>query len=127
MEGADLSFPKKYKLKGNKNITTLLNNGEAFFVFPLRVKYLHTKLTNLPLQVVISVPKKKLPLATKRNLIKRRIFEALRLHKALLNTNQSIQLFIIYTQTQVADFITIENAIIKMYNKLNKLTTNELA
>ena len=71
-----------------KLIETLFGGGHSLSMaaFPLRVVYMTQKRTKkeLPVQMLISVPKKRFKLAVDRNHVKRQVREAYRLHKALL-------------------------------------------
>lgn len=123
----DFSFKKNERLKQRKNIDTLFQNGEAFSFFPFRVVHHcipHSALSSLPLQVGISVPKKKIKSAVKRNIIKRRTKEAWRLQKAVLTQHSApftIQIFLIYQSPEIFDFAKIKMAIQKILNQLQKL------
>ncbi|MDR1679504.1 MAG: ribonuclease P protein component [Prevotellaceae bacterium] len=81
----DFSFPKSQRLTGEIRIARLFTEGKAFIVYPLRVLYLpDEKLETANARIVISVPKKRRKRAVSRNLLKRRIREAYRLHKSPL-------------------------------------------
>ena len=76
-----------------KLIETLFSGGSSLSMaaFPLRVVYLKTERPSgeAPVQLLISVPKKRFKHAVDRNRVKRQIREAYRLHKQLLyNTLQ---------------------------------------
>ncbi len=129
----DFSFKKNERLKQRKNIDTLFQNGEAFSFFPFRVVHHcipHSDLSSLPLQVGVSVPKKKIKSAVKRNIIKRRTKEAWRLQKAVLTQHSepyTLQVFLIYQSPEILDFAKIKSTIQKILNHLQQLYVARLS
>jgi ribonuclease P protein component len=78
-----------------------------------------------PVTVVVSVPKRLFKRAVDRNLLKRRIREAYRLNKhvlydQLLQTDQKLQLLLLYHQSEILDFCSIEAGLLKGFEKLNQ-------
>jgi len=79
------SFPKSEHLCGDKRITRLFTQGEAFIAYPLRVVFLLEPIKDKePFSVMVSVPKKRFKRAVKRNRLKRLMREAYRLNKHIL-------------------------------------------
>lgn len=77
------TFKKEERLCSKKLIEELFHNGSSFLLYPFRVVWLeHSFPANVPVQVVINVPKRRFKKAVDRNLIKRRIREAYRLNKS---------------------------------------------
>ena len=73
--------------------------------------------------VLISVPKKKFKRAVKRNLIKRRMREAYRIHKqelfdALANNRQRMLVAFLYLDKEILPFSDIEKAMQKALDVL---------
>ncbi|MDC3348561.1 ribonuclease P protein component [Flavobacteriaceae bacterium] len=86
-------FNKKNSLKNKKDIENLFKNGKSCSHMFLRTIYLPGESF---LKTGVSVPKKLIPLAVKRNLIKRRIKEQIRLlPENLLEKKQGL-LFILF-------------------------------
>lgn len=118
------SFSKSEHLCGEKRITRLYTEGEAFIVYPLRVVFLIEPKTDAEsLSVLVSVPKKRFKRAVKRNKLKRRIREAYRLNKQCINEKiieKNIQIHIAfnYVSNDVLDYATIEK---KMKLSLQKI------
>ena len=79
------TFKKSERISIQREIDCLFKQGDAFISYPLRVIYLKQKpFSGTTVAILISVPKKKIKLAVKRNRIKRLIREAYRLNKTCL-------------------------------------------
>jgi ribonuclease P protein component len=78
------SFSKREKLCSQKTIDRLFKEGASVKAFPLRVVFLEVDEADSAVQVLISVPKKRIRKAHDRNRVKRLIREAYRLNKAEL-------------------------------------------
>ncbi|HMR17723.1 MAG TPA: ribonuclease P protein component [Sphingobacterium sp.] len=79
------TFQKEERLCSKLLIDRLFHSGSSFIVYPFRIVFLPVD-KKLPhgVQLLISVPKRKVRHAHKRNQIKRKIREAYRLQKAEL-------------------------------------------
>lgn len=127
----DFSFRPEERMKLRKNIETLFQSGEAFLIFPLRMIHLKVNLSSqdaakAPIQLGISVPKKRIRKAVQRNLVKRRIREAWRLQKGKYFPNRrppnfQIQVFVIYLSDKVLSFSVIEEAVGKCLQRLQAI------
>lgn len=99
------TFTVEERLKREQHIKTLFQTGKAFSSFPLKCIWLalDRNAEKSPARIALSVPKKRTPLATDRNRVKRLMREAWRLNKHLLYEQvpeaQHLQLFLIYTGT----------------------------
>ncbi len=92
MDKPDNRFPKREKLTGKIRIDTLYKEGRSFVAFPFFI-VLRTDNADANNRVIISVPKRNFKHAVDRNLLKRRIREAYRLNKHLVEgTNLHIAL-----------------------------------
>jgi len=79
------SFSKAEHLCGDKRISRLFTEGEAFICYPVRVVFIvESKADDVTASVMVSVPKKRFKRAVKRNQIKRMMREAYRLNKQIL-------------------------------------------
>lgn len=120
------SFPKKEKLTGEIRIGNLFMKGKGFVAYPLRVVYLKDeKNEDTPIRVVINVPKRRIKKAVKRNLLKRRIREAYRLHKedftqSMAEKDFSLHIGINYVADEPLEFSQIEKKMIEAFDKLRK-------
>ena len=78
-------FPKSQRLHSKKLIDSLFDQGKSFFIHPFKVLHLvDYSGQNKTNQVLITVSSRKFKRAVDRNLIKRRIREAYRLNKHIL-------------------------------------------
>jgi ribonuclease P protein component len=120
------TFKKEERLCSIKLIDELYNNGSSFLLYPFRVTWkTGIPSAHFPVQVVISVPKRKFKRAHDRNLLKRRIREAYRLHKSellysLLKEETNLLLGISYIGKEITDFQFIEKKLISVFEKLLK-------
>lgn len=82
------TFKKQERIVSNKLIETLFgkDGSQSLAAFPLRAIYLLTERREgcAPIQILISVPKKRFKHAVDRNRVKRQIREGYRHHKQLL-------------------------------------------
>ncbi len=83
------TFRKKERIVSGRLIETLFGKGDSQSVaaYPLRAVFMQTDRQegHAPVQILISVPKKRFKHAVDRNRVKRQIREAYRLHKQLLS------------------------------------------
>jgi len=120
------TFPRKEHLKSSKAISELFTKNKQVKAYPLMAVYDSTiALENHPsLRVGFSVPKKKIPKAVNRNLIKRRMIEAFRLNTSGLKTslekqNQYLSAMFVYTSADISNYGIIES---KMKDLIKSLT-----
>lgn len=120
------SFKKAERLSSKKEIDNLFSKGRTFLFYPLKVVFTETGFSEKhPAKVAFAVSKKLFKKAVRRNLIKRRMREAYRLNKYLLemeaNTSQKA-IFFIYVGKEIHDFKTIEKAMQRSLDNLAKKT-----
>ena len=109
-------FSKKDRLCGSFEIKSLILTGDKMYEYPFQVLWKENYNSQSPLKIAISVPKKKVSNASKRNQIKRLIREAYRKKKfvlveKLLKKNKSMNLMLIYTLPSILSFTEIEDKI----------------
>lgn len=120
------TFNKSEKLTSRITIEEVFSNGKTLKQFPLVVKYTTCQFADgVPLKVVISIPKRKVKKAVKRNRIRRQLKEAYRLNKhqliqQLKESNQSLALFFIYTGQEKAEYSFLEEKIKLLLKKVAK-------
>lgn len=122
------TFRKEERLCNKTFIDGLFHKGSSFVLYPFRIIFVKPELPlqegESKIQVLISVPKRRIKKASDRNLIKRRIREAYRLQKAeLLSTffeqvNQPVYFAIQYLPNEILEFDIISE---KLADALRKL------
>ena len=119
-------FPKNQKLCNEKAIERLFENGKSLTEKPFRIIYnIDNNNEDVFLKALIVVPKKRVRLASDRNLIKRRVKEAYRLQKSelekyLKSKNHQLNLAIIYQKYEILDYKLIEVKIKLLLSRLKE-------
>ena len=101
------SFNKKEKLKSEKIIGQLFDEGSSVSQFPLRLFYLKSSFSeDIKFKIAVSVSKKNMKKAVDRNRIKRLLRESYRLNKCDLfnNTSNQYALMVLYLGKDIPDF-----------------------
>lgn len=146
---ADLSaplrntLPKSCRLRHRSLVEGLFANGKGTFDYPLRIVWrllseeeLQSTFCNYvpdrigPLQMLITVPKKKRRHAVDRVLVRRRIRNAFRLHRHKLQQrvcdlpgSRTLSMAIIYQSTENLPYSKIERSLTKCLEKIEKKLT----
>ncbi len=114
------TFTKAEILSSKKDIQELFKNGSSFYLYPFKVISLPNPETNQH-QVLFSVPKRIFKRAVDRNLLKRRMREAYRLHKHLLPTEPKVlNIAYIYTSKEILDYASIANPLEQSLIRIQK-------
>jgi ribonuclease P protein component len=118
-----LSFPKAEKLCGKREIAALVTHGRRGGSGCLRYCFLPNTLEYS--RILVSVPKKHFKRAVKRNLLKRRIREAFRLQKDLLQDGLPSRYDILFTyvDNEIADYGTIRAAVAAILSEIRRQGT----
>lgn len=117
------SFTKQERLHKRKDIQELFEKGSSFYSYPFKVFWRFHQ-ADQPNQILISVSVRNFKRAVDRNLLKRRIREAYRLHKSRLAVNQ-IQIAFIFTSKEVLSFKEIESKLLLSFGKLERLVRKD--
>lgn len=113
-------FTKAERLSSKKEITALFNEGKSFAISHIRVVYRFLpKQEERPNAILVSVPKKYFKHAVDRNLLKRRIREAYRLNKGLLQSMPArVEFMLLYQKRRIATFAEIEEIVKKALERI---------
>ncbi|OJW82097.1 MAG: ribonuclease P protein component [Bacteroidetes bacterium 46-16] len=121
------TFKAYERLKREQHIDTLFRTGKAFSVFPIRFVYTTVARSNelSPVRVGFSIPKKRFRSSVHRHRIRRLIAEAWRLQKhdlyAAIPAEKQLQVFLIFADSTMPEFETIQKAVKEGIDKLVKL------
>ena len=123
------TFKKEERLCSKKLLEKLFHNGSSFLLYPYRIVWLAEKLpAEVPVQVVISVPKRRFKKAVDRNLIKRRIREIYRLNKAeflysyFTGSEKQLLLAIHYVGKDIPEYAFMDKKLKLAIEQLRKLS-----
>lgn len=121
------SLNKAERIKKRDDIQRLFKEGKVEFSHPFKLYHLlSTEKNEAPLLFGVSVPKKMFKRAVDRNLLKRRIREAYRIHQAelkelMLKQERSLCIMPVYIANEIHDFKQIEDKIILLLQRLLRI------
>ena len=129
------TFPKKEHLCSHVKIAALWKQGNRKDVFPLHCIWQVQSMeegNEAAFQVLFSVSKKKFKHAVDRNRIKRQLRETCRLNqhhiKAVLAERKLVlYMMVLYTQSQLLNYWTIDKAYIALLQHIEKQLTENTA
>ena len=127
------SFPKSEHLCLKSTFNKLFESGKSIQTNGLKLIWIVTNRDNYKAEVAITVSKRNFKRAVHRNLLKRKIKEAYRLHKVsiqeILNELKlSISFIFIYSRKELSDYNEIEenviHSLLKLEHELRKWKQN---
>lgn len=112
------TLPKTERLHSRKVITGLFGGGKsrAMSSFPLRMVYM-TSQADGPCQILVSVPKRCLHRANKRNLVKRQVREAYRKHKDIV-AGRSVTMAFIWLDGKTWTSDKVERSVVSLLTRM---------
>ena len=111
------TLPKEERLSDKTSITRLVREGH-YAKFP-GMRYSFRDDNGLDInRIMVSVPKRYFKRAVKRNLLKRRIREAYRLQKGLVE-RKGVDIMFLYDQKEILNFTEIYNNIKRALTEIN--------
>lgn len=114
------NFPKKEKLNSKIKIDNLFRSKNTFTYNKIKVHWIINFSEENQSETLISVPKKIIPLSTKRNKIKRLIRESYRLNKNILQLdNQGINISFMFLSSDIPEYNSLEEKIKVILHRLN--------
>ncbi len=124
------TFKKQERLNSKRLIEKLFKEGNAFLVYPFRVVYMINNDENfdhikVPVQVLVSVSKKKFKSAVKRNRIKRLMRESYRTNKHdltdhLTKSESKLLLGLLFIGDTMPDYSLTHKKIITILQRLKE-------
>lgn len=120
------TFGKSERLCSRNVIDEIFSKGKELRKFPYLLKYIYSpEPAENPVQIVVSVPKKRAKSAVDRNRLRRQIKEAYRLNKEELqlyfqNNKRSIVIFLIYTGKEKEVYTLLEEKLKVILKELIK-------
>ncbi|WP_243349883.1 ribonuclease P protein component [Parabacteroides sp. FAFU027] len=129
MSTSDFTLSKAERISRKLVIDKLFTKGTSFVVYPIRVVYVtSTEEQEAQAAMMVSVSKKKFKRAVKRNYIKRRVKEAYRLNKHLLQIPESvgnISIAFIYLSGGFKSFDSLNQKMEEIMLQLNEKLCSE--
>jgi ribonuclease P protein component len=120
------TFKKGERLNSKRFIKFLFDNGKSFFVYPFKVFYVEIpEKREFPVEILITVSKKRIKGAVRRNKIKRLIRESYRKNKYVLfednvDRKETLLVAFIYVADTVMKYNDLERKIILILQRLKK-------
>lgn len=109
------SFPKEQRLRQRETIANLSAKGSPLFKFPLKAYWMPGGAGVS--RYAVAVPKKSFKRAVKRNLLKRRIREAIRLNQAECLGGFCGDYLFVYIAKDICEFPVVEAAVKEILTK----------
>lgn len=122
--GVRFTFTKAERLSKEKLIKELFEKGSSFYLYPFKVIHrLSPDQSKIAVhQVLISVSARQFKRAVDRNKVKRRVREAYRLQKEIIQSRPEKGIFsFIYTAKEILPYTEIKSKLFLVLEKIKKL------
>lgn len=117
-----LTLGKDKKLKSRKAIEKIFAQGKSFHKFPVRAVYFYEPESESEIKIGVSVPIRNFKKAVDRNLLKRRIREAFRIHQNSLKVPGKLNIMFLYSGKEILEYSEIEKSMTALLAYLNSLS-----
>ena len=131
LENDNRRLVRAERLRGEIRVNSLFAEGHSFVVYPFRVVF-RTQPTKSEAGTafLVSIPKRNFKRAVKRNLLKRRIREAFRLHKTALNNTldragMALDMAILYLDKEVLPYEILAKQMQELLARLSDRIASE--
>jgi ribonuclease P protein component len=122
------TFRKQERIVSHQLIETLFEKGDSqtLAAYPLRAVFLQTERQqgHAPIQILISVPKKRFKHAVDRNRVKRQVREAYRHHKQLISDiipdDKELLIAFIWLSDSHCPSIEVEKRMVSLLQRIAK-------
>lgn len=125
------ALPKKERINSKKQIDRLFagRGSRAMSAFPLRLVYMEEERGgegSLPVQMMVSVPKRHFKHAVERNRVKRLVREAYRRHRHILAEaveragGRQLRLAFIWTAAEMRTYGEVEQRVVNLLQRLGE-------
>ena len=128
-----MKFGKRERIVSQKLIDELFGgSNQSLVAFPLRIVYLYKERAKdePPVQVLMSVPKKRFKHAVDRNRVKRQLREAYRRHKdivdSVLGDEEGLAIAFIWLSDRHAPSTVVDQRVVTLLEKMTKKVKSEV-
>ena len=132
LENDNRRLTRAERLRGEIRVNSIFAEGHSFVVYPFRVVFrTQPPKPAASAAFLVSIPKRNFKRAVKRNLLKRRIREAFRLHKTTLNdtldrAGMAVDMAILYLDKEVLLYEILAKQMRELLARLSDRIASEM-